>query len=144
MIADGFLVVRAGGARYGLGLADVREVVDVVPPRPVPARLAALRGVMPLHERYVSLIHLAALIAGGTPPESLGDTAVVVHVAGSALALEVEDVEAVVDRATDYVGAAPVSWASGVWRVGTDLVTVLDLSVLAERINPLAPEVAHG
>ena len=136
MIATaGFLVVRAGGARFGLNLADVREVVDLAPPRPVPGRLAALRGVMPLHDRHVSLIHLAALIAGGAPPEALSDTAVVVHIAGAPLALEVEDVEAVVDRATDYVGAAPVSWASGVWRVGTELVTVLDLNVLAERIN---------
>jgi purine-binding chemotaxis protein CheW len=130
----GFLVVRAGDARYGLGLADVREVVDVAPPRPVPARLAAMRGVMPLHARHVSLVHLASLISGGNPPFDVGDTAVVVEVGGAPLALEVEAVEAVVDRATDYVGAAPASWASGVWRVGTDLVTVLDLGVLTERL----------
>lgn len=127
--------MRAGGSRFGLNLADVREVVDLAPPRPVPGRLAALRGVMPLHDRHVSLVHLAALIAGGPPPEAFSDTAVVVQLASAQLAFEVEDVEAVVDRATDYVGAAPVSWATGVWRVGHDLVTVLDLNVLAERIN---------
>lgn len=132
--ASAFLVVRAGGARYGLDLADVREVVDTVPARPVPARLAAMRGVMPLHERYVSLIHLAALIAGRAPPELVSETAVVVIVGGAPLALEVDDVEAVVDRTANYVGAAPVGWASGVWRVGEELVTVLDLGVLAERI----------
>ena len=133
--ADRFLVVRSGGARYGLSLDAVREVVDLVAaPRPVPARSAAMRGVMALHERHVSLIHLASLVSGGAPPEALGDTAVVVVVDGASMALEVDDVESVVDRTAEYVGAAPVAWASGVWRVGAELVTVLDLGVLSERI----------
>jgi chemotaxis signal transduction protein len=133
--ADRFLVVRSGGARYGLSLDAVREVVDIVTaPRPVPARSASMRGVLALRERHVSLIHLASLVAGGSPPGAVGDTAVVVVVDGAPMALEVDDVESVVDRTADYVGAAPVAWASGVWRVGADLVTVLDLGVLAERI----------
>ena len=133
--ADRFLVVRSGGARYGLSLDAVREVVDIVAaPRPVPARTKSMRGVMPLRERHVSLVHLASLVVGGVPPETVGDTAVVVVVDGAPMALEVDDVEAVVDRTADFVGAAPVAWASGVWRVGTELVTVLDLGVLAERI----------
>jgi chemotaxis signal transduction protein len=133
--ADRFLVVRAGGARYGLGLDAVREVVDIVAaPQPVPARTASLRGVIALRERHVSLIHLASLVAGVAPPDAVGDTAVVVVVDGASLALEVDDVESVVDRTADYLGAAPAAWASGVWRVGADLVTVLDLGVLAEWI----------
>ena len=135
--AGRFLVVRAGGERYGLDLAAVREIVDVAPPRPVPARTAALRGVMPVREHFCSLLHLGALLAGGgmTPPAVTGDTAVIVETAHARVALEVDDVEAVVDRGAEYVGAAPAAWASGVWRVGTELVTVLDLGVLAERIT---------
>jgi chemotaxis signal transduction protein len=134
MTGIGFLVVTAGGSRYGLGLAEVREVVDVAPARAVPARSAAVRGVMPLRERFVSLVHLASLVSGEAPPTAVSETAVVVQVRGAPMALEVDDVEAVVDRAAHFVGAAPAAWASGVWRVGTDLVTVLDLGVLAERI----------
>jgi chemotaxis signal transduction protein len=133
--ANRFLVVRSGGARYGLGLDAVREVVDITQaPRPVPARSASLRGVMPLRDRHVSLVHLASLVVGGTPPDAVGDTAVVVVVDGASMALEVDDVESVVDRTADFVGAAPVAWATGVWRVGAELVTVLDLGVLAERV----------
>ena len=132
--ANRFLVVRSGGARYGLSLDAVREVVDIGPARSVPARSASLRGVMALRERHVSLVHLASLVTGGAPPEAVGDTAVVVVVDGAPMALEVDDVESVVDRTADFVGAAPVAWASGVWRVGAELVTVLDLGVLAERI----------
>lgn len=135
MNRDGFLVVKAGGARYGLGLAEVREVVDVAPARAVPSRSQALRGIMPLRERFVSLVHLASLVSGQAPPETMTDTAVVVHVSGAPMALEVDDVEEVVDRDADYVGAAPASWARGVWKVGPELVTVLDLDVLTERIR---------
>lgn len=131
-----FLIVRARNERYGLPLLEVLEVVDLAPPQPVPTRCSALRGLMPLRERFVSLVHLGTVLAGpgASPPPALGDTAVVVSVAGVPMALEVDDVEAVVDRSATFVGAAPAPWASGVWRIAQELVTVLDLGALAERI----------
>jgi chemotaxis signal transduction protein len=134
-VSERFLVVRAGGERYGLRLEDVREVVDTLEPRAVPARTSALRGVMPLHERHCSLLHLESLLSGTVPPAVVSDTAVVVAAGGFLMALEVEDVEDVVDRAATFVGAAPAAWSTGVWRVGDELVTVLDLEVLAERLT---------
>lgn len=130
-----FLVVRVGGERYGIGLDAVREVVDLARVRPVPARSPALRGVMPLRDRFCSLLHLGALLAGTAAQEAAGDTAVIVEVAGAPMALEVEDVEGVVDRGAQPVGAAAGPWSAGVWRVGEDLVTVLDLGALAEGIT---------
>jgi chemotaxis signal transduction protein len=132
-----FLVVRAGRERYGLDLGAVREVVDVAPPRAVPSRSPAMRGVMPLRDRHVSLINRGALLRGGAPPAALGETAVVVMVGRAALALEVDDVEEVVDRGATQVGGAPAGWAAGVWRVGEELVTVLELGVLAERLSEI-------
>jgi len=137
MSTDAFLVVRAGRERYGLDLGAVREVVDVVPPRAVPSRSPAMRGVMPLRDRHVSLIHLGVLLTGGALPAALGETAVVVMVGRAALALEVDDVEEVVDRGATQVGGAPAGWAAGVWRVGEELVTVLELGVLAERLSEI-------
>lgn len=134
MKADlGFLVVRGGNERFGLPLETVREVVDVAVPRAVPARVPALRGVMPLREHHLSLVNLAALLSGTSPPETLGDTAVVVELGAGRVALEVDDVEEVADRATP-VGGAPAVWAQGVWRVGAELVTVVDPGALAERL----------
>lgn len=133
--AAAFLVVRAGTERVGLGLEAVREVVDVAEPRAVPSKNTALRGVMPLHDRYVSLLHLGALLAGTKPPVALSDTAVVIVVGRASVALEVEGVEDVADRTASWVGAPPAPWGTGVWQVGGDLVTVLDLGLLAERIS---------
>lgn len=135
--ADAFLVVRAAGERYGIGLGTVREVVDVPPSRTVPARTPALRGVMPLRERFLTLVHLGALLGGGAPPAAVGDTAVVVEVGDAAVALEVDEVLEVVERGATFVGSAPAAWSTGVWRVGTQLVTVIDPGALAERLTAI-------
>lgn len=135
--ADRFLVVRAAGERYGIGLGVVREVVDVPTPRAVPARTPALRGVMPLRERFLSLVHLGALLGGGAPPATVGDTAVVVDVGDTAVALEVDEVLEVVEHGATFVGGAPAAWSAGVWRVGTELVTVIDPEALAERLTAI-------
>jgi chemotaxis signal transduction protein len=132
-LALGFLVVRGGDERFGLPLEAVLEVVDVAGYRPVPARVGALRGVMQLREHHLSLVNLSALLGGGEPPETASDTAVVVELSGGRVALEVDDVEEVAESGTP-VGAAPASWARGVWRVGPSLVTVVEPAALAERL----------
>lgn len=134
-MSDRFLVVRVGTERFGIPLGAVREAMDRAEPRPVPTRGPAVRGVMPYRERFVSLVHLGALVSGTAAPEAAGGTVVIVELAGSAVALEVDDVETVVDRAASFVGPAPVAWATGVWRVGGDLVTVLDTEHLGERLT---------
>lgn len=135
-----FLVVRAGGDRYGLGLAAVREVVDVAPPRPVPSRVAAVRGVMPLRERYLVLAHLGALVEGTTPPAAIAETAVITEVAGTPVAFEVDDVEAVVEGGAALVSGSPAVGILDVWRVGGELVSELDLAVIAARLNETGAE----
>ena len=135
MSAAGFLVVRSGTERLGLAMAAVEEVVDLGVPDQVPARLAAFRGVVRWRGRHVSVLHLGALVAGGTPPEARGDTALVVVVGGTPVALEVDAVDDVVEDGGASVGAAAA--APGVWQVGGALVTMLDIGTLAERLADL-------
>lgn len=132
--AGRFLVVRAGGERYGLSLAAVREVVDVAPCRPVPARLAAVRGVMPLRDRFVTLAHLGSLLGGSAPPPACGETAVITDLGGAVVALEVDDVEAVVESGATAVGGGAAG-VTEIWRVGGELVSELDLAALAARLT---------
>jgi chemotaxis signal transduction protein len=125
--AAGFLVVRAGGERYGLDLAAVEEVVDLGPPAPVPGRLPAFRGVVRWRSRHVAVLHLGALVGGGPPPAARGDTALVVQLDGTPVALEVDEVTDVVD------GEEQGADASEVRVVGDALVQMLDLAALAAR-----------
>jgi chemotaxis signal transduction protein len=129
-----FLLVRAGGESLGFALEQVREVVDLPRPRPVPARHPAVRGVVSLGERHLTLVHLGALLHGAAPPPAAGDTAVVVASGSTTVAFEVDGVVAVVDSDASWVGSAPAAWAVGVWRVGTEIVTVLDAEALLAQL----------
>ena len=133
-MSAGFLVVGAGGERYGVDLASVEEVVDLAAPAAVPAVLPALRGVARWRGRHLSVLHLGALMAGGAAPPERGDTALVVRLGGVPVALEVDAVLDVVEQGGASVGASPTAGASGVWAVGGVLVTMLDLEALAGRL----------
>ena len=137
--APAFVVARIGAERYGIELGTVREIVGIAGLASVPVLGAAVRGVIPHHGRYVSLISLAALLGGGPPPPEAGGAAVVVALGGAELALEVDEVEAVADGGAEFVAASPVGGipARGVWRCGDAMVTVLDAGLLAERVTAL-------
>ncbi len=136
MTARPLLVARAGGERYGLEIADVREVVPVGEVTPVPSRSLAVRGVMPHRERYLSLFSLEALLTGRMPLRGMAGAAVVVALGDAELALEVDEVESVVEDPGAFVSAEGTAGiaARGVCRCGGALVTVLDSRLLAERL----------
>jgi chemotaxis signal transduction protein len=135
--AAGFLVVRSGAERLGLAMASVEEVVDLGVPAPVPGRLPAFRGVVRWRGRHVSVLHLGVLVAGGVPPEARGDTALVVVLGGTPVALEVDAVDEVVEDGGANVSGAATVGAAGVRQVGGVLVAMLDLGALAERLAEL-------
>ncbi len=137
MTVPALLVARAGGERYGLDVAAVREVVPVGEVTAVPSRSLAVRGVMAVRERYLSLFSLEALLTGRMPLRGDAGAAVVVALGGSELALEVDEVESVVDAGGAYVAGEGVGGiaARGICRCGDALVTVLDTALLAERVT---------
>lgn len=133
---SGWLVVRSADRVVALPVAQVEELVPVPPPLPVPAVLAAVRGVAPFRGRLVPLVHLAAAVGNGPPPPEPGGTGVAVRLAGGRVLLEV-------DEATELTGVAeePLPrgwrgrWASGAVRQEGTLVPILDLGWLAERLT---------
>lgn len=137
MSAAGFLVVRSGVERLGVAMASVEAVVDLGVPAQVPARLPAFRGVVRWRGRHVSVLHLGVLVSGGAPPEARGDTALVVVLGGTPVALEVDGVDEVIEDGGASVSGAPAVGAPGVWQVRGALVTMLDLGALAERLAEL-------
>ena len=112
---------------YAIPLGAVREVV--VPPRSltrVPRAPAAVRGVMNLRGRVVTLVELRALLALG--PSSLEPTKVVLLDRGRAelglLVTEVEGIESI-ERVNPAPGKSEPA-VRGVARLGGLAVTVLD------------------
>lgn len=134
-----WLLVRTGGRLVGLALARVVEVLPPATVHPVPSREPAVRGVISVRDRLVTVVHLGALLNGSACPPEQGDTAVMVDVAGSRLCLELDDAEEVLLGAgLPIPQGTTLPWAVAVARHRDALVPLLDLEALGARIRETA------
>ena len=136
---DGYLLIRAEGNEYGLRVDQVLEVADGFEVYPAPSTHPAVRGVTPMRDRLVPLVHLAALLTNGTPAPDLGRTVVLAKAGDTLLALEVDDADEVVPDPLEPVPEAwQLPWAAGVAERGGMLIPVVDIESLVERLTPAA------
>jgi chemotaxis signal transduction protein len=133
---SGFLLVTSGARHFGLPADRVRAIIGIDALLAAPVVRPAVRGVLPLPDGLVSLVHLAAALDDDVPPAEMGAVAVLVEGAGGRVALEVEETAAFVRQAPEPVPLAwQVPWAGGVGRHEGRLVPIVDLDVLVERLR---------
>jgi chemotaxis signal transduction protein len=136
---SGFLLVRVGGQRVGLQLAQVVEVTPLGSVHPVPANEPAVRGLAPVHGRMMPVVHLGALLAGTAYPHAQGDLGVVVALDAGRICLEIDEAEVLVrEPALPVPPGETLPWAVGVARYPEGLVPILDLSALSSRLMEVA------
>ncbi len=138
----GYLLVRAEGKAYGFPVNRVLEVGDATEVLSIPRKLPAIRGLTPLRGRLVPLIHLGAFLAGAEAPAAAPSgarTVVLVELGagGRQVAFEVDDADSVVrEQPLPVPRGHTLPWAAGVAeREGGDLVPILDLDALGDRIG---------
>ncbi len=132
---SGCLIVRANGNAYGIRLDQVLEVRDGFEVYAAPSLNAAVRGVTPLRDRLIPLVHLGALVTNDVPSPDPCPTLVLVIVGGRLLVLEVDDAEEVVPGDLHPVPDAwQLPWACGVCERGASMIPVIDAELLAERL----------
>jgi chemotaxis signal transduction protein len=131
----GYLLIEAGGARYGLPVDDVREVIELGAVHPAPSAHAAVLGVTQVGGRFVPLVHLRALVERGAASGEPGRTGVVVRCGTRRIVLAVDDADTVIREAPVSVPEGlDLPWAAGVGRYQGDLVPIVDMQALAERL----------
>ncbi|UCD23882.1 MAG: chemotaxis protein CheW [Gemmatimonadota bacterium] len=134
---DGYLLVRVEGREYGIRIDQVVEVADGFELYDAPSSHTAVRGVTPMRDRLVPLVHLAALLANGTPAPEHCMTVVLARARGTLIALEVDDAEEVVSDPLQPVPEAwRLPWAAGVAERGDTMIPVIDIESLVERLTP--------
>jgi chemotaxis signal transduction protein len=134
-MSRGYLLVRAAGRPYALPVDRVLEVSDAGEVVDVPRHTPSLRGLTTVRGRLVPLLHLGALLGGRPAPDERGRSQVAVTLGGERIAaLEVDDADEVVrGQALPVPAGDDLPLAAGVWRRGSTVVPVLDLTALEER-----------
>lgn len=135
----GFLLVRSQGAPYGLPLNDVVEVADEAHVVSIPATATAVRGVTEIRGRTVPVVNLHALLREDPPGDTFSGTVVLVARQKALIALEVDDAEAVVrDAGLPVPAGSQLPWASGIAEGQGELIPIVDVAALEERLSPVA------
>lgn len=144
MSARTFLKFRSGPSVYGLPVTSVVEIIRVVAFAPVPDPAPDLLGMINLRGRVIPVFDLARSLQLGERPLSLRMYVVVADVEGEAVGVVVDDVLDVVSVPEDgfHVSralAGGTTFTAGVARLGTEMLTILNLSPLLDRAPTGAP-----
>ena len=132
------VVFRIGSERYGLPLATVREVVPPASMSLVPRAPEAVKGIMNLRGRVVTVVELGVLLGLKANGVSAGCKVGILDRGRRDLGLLVSEVEGI--HALDEVIAAPgeISLSvRGVARHAQGAVTILDADGLDKQIVAL-------
>lgn len=138
---SGYLRVRAGGAVYCLGVQQIIEVADGCEVLSAPGTHPAVRGVTPARDGLVPLVQLSALVADEAASDEPCATTVLARCSGAIVAFEVDDAEELMrSDALPVPEAWQLPWATGVVRHQGELIPVIDLELLAEKLTAARSE----
>lgn len=130
-----FLLVRVGNRQVGLRLVDVIEVADLAEVHSVPMREPSLRGVAPAKGGLVPVVHLGALLASEACPLKRPDVGVLAALGGTLVCFEVDEADVVTGGTLRPVPPGEtMPWALSVVQCGDDLVPILNLNTLRDRL----------
>lgn len=143
------VVCSLGSEQYALPIAQVREIVRFVEPRPVAADAAGLRGVIGLRGRLLPVYDLAVRLGLGVAAEP-GPQAkiVVVETADDFAGIVVDDVVEVATVADEQIEELANSGrdavAATIAKLGDRLVLLLDPVVLLAPAAGPTPDAASA
>jgi purine-binding chemotaxis protein CheW len=140
------LIFEVGGQRFGLPVADVREIVRAVPPIPLAGAPAGIEGVVNVRGNVVPILDIRQRFRLPARPIEYTDHLVIAFTAGRLVALRV-------DRALDLVrlGASDLEDLPGVSggesltriaKLPEDLVLIQDLRALLSQADTAALQAA--
>lgn len=145
--ANRYLTFRLGDGSFGVPVADVREIIRMLPITSVPGVPGDVRGVVDLRDRVIAVVDLRQRLGLGRVEP--GPRTCIVVVDASAVAakasvtgLLVDDVEEVLEIPPSQLSDAPAigdhaktNWVCGHARVRDGLKTLLDLGLVLGAIG---------
>ena len=151
-----YLSFSLGGAEYGVGILQVREILQYEPVTRVPSTPRSVRGVINLRGQVVPVVDLAAKFALPEAPLTRLTCILIVEArmgtAPVVVGVMADEVHEVVELGREDVEPAPafgtgvrVDFLAGVGKVGKRFVLLLDLDrVLSASERELACDAEAG
>jgi chemotaxis signal transduction protein len=134
---NGYLLVRSGGAPYGLPIDAVIEVADGATVVKLPSTGKGVRGVTQIRRRTMPVVSLHAVLRNEAPSAEFSGTVVLVETGAAVVAVEVDDAEEVVrDSGHPVPPGRNMPWALGIAEGRKELVPIVDLRVVKNRLDP--------
>jgi len=129
------MLVQVGDRQVCLLVGSLVEVIEMVAPFPVPSVTPALRGLIPVRERLVPLLHLGAALDGGVCPDRAGEMVVIASVDEKTIGLEVDHVSEVMPIMIDPLPEdLLVPGAIGVVKREGSFLPVIDVALLSAQL----------
>jgi purine-binding chemotaxis protein CheW len=140
------VVFSLAGEHYGLPITQVQEIIRYRAPRSVPSPAASIRGVINLRDRIIPICDLQGEL-GLTATERDDNTGkiVIIDTAVGTVGLIVESVDQVMtveDEQVEPGAGSQQEYVSGIAKIGSDLVILLQPDALAESIGLALTELA--
>ncbi|HQR38196.1 MAG TPA: chemotaxis protein CheW [Blastocatellia bacterium] len=138
MTEQTFLQFRAGVSQFGLPVTQVVEIIRIAAFAPVPDPSPDLLGMINLRGRVIPVFDLCRTLQMGDRPLSLRMYIIIAEVEREAVGILVDDVIDVVgvpseSFQTSRALAGGATFTLGVARVGSRMLTVIDLHPLLDR-----------
>ncbi len=137
------VVFSLAGEHYGLPITQVQEIIRYQTPRSLPSPLASIRGVINLRNRIIPICDLQCemgLSAAGERDDGTSKI-VIIETAVGTVGLIVDSVDQVMrveDEQVEPGAGSQQEYVSGIAKIGSDLVILLQPDALATSIG-LAP-----
>jgi chemotaxis signal transduction protein len=129
------MLVRVGDRQVCLLMKSLVEVIELTTPFPVPSATPALRGLIPVRERLVPVLHLGAALDGGACPDALGEMVVIASVDEQRIGLEVDYASEVMPApVVPLPHDVSVPGAIGVVQWEGSFLPVIDVAVLSGQL----------
>ena len=129
------MLVRVGDRQVCLMVGSLVEVIELTAPFPVPSATPALRGLIPVRERLVPVLHLGAALAGEAVPDRLGEMVVIASVEERMIGLEVDYASEVMPALVDPLPEdLLVPGAVGVVQREGLFLPVIDVALLGAQL----------
>lgn len=127
------IVIGINGEKYGLAIADIQEIIKLLPITDIPSVSHYVEGVINLRGRIVPVIGMRARFGmPGAEPNEASRIVIVNTSEGEAVGLLVDNVLQVVPfaetlPAPDGVGGGDQTFLKGIGKLDDQLISLLDL-----------------